>query len=101
MKIKEAREAVGMSSTTEGDRTLQQMILRWHDYRARTPLHRLGNYIDEPIAVAVDFLNFVFVGDPDALLNKARLEKKLRQLGTLATRTYYHKWRGMHAWVAK
>ena len=83
-----------MISTTEGERTLYQIIFRWHDYRARTPLHRLGNYIENPISVLMDFLNSIFVGDPDALLNKARKEKALRQLGTLAVRTWYHRWSG-------
>ena len=83
-----------MISTTEGERTLYQIIFRWHDYRARTPLHRLGNYIEDPISVLMDFLNSIFVGDPDALLNKARKEKALRQLGTLAVRTWYHRWQG-------
>ena len=83
-----------MSSTTEGERTLQQMVMRWHDYRVRTPLHKIGSYLDEPIPVVADFINFVFVGNPDALHNTMRREKKLQQLGTLATRTWYHRWRG-------
>ena len=83
-----------MICSTEGERTLYQMIMRWYDYRSRIPLHRMGNYLQDPIAVVADFLNFVFVGDPGALENRIRREKKLRQLGTLATRTWYHKWRG-------